>query len=98
MPPVAKRASFAKLAVKWSFPFRSEPILYLPDDANPRNHLGDRNFECPHYVFCLDIAAANMWPNFTCDFCIYKKTKEDKKIEELDLCAPGWEDIWGGSG
>jgi len=72
--------------------------VYLPDDANPRNHQGARNFECPHYVFCLDIAAANMWPNFTCDFCIYKKTKSDKKIEDLDLCAPGWEDIWGGSG
>jgi len=39
-----------------------------------------------------------MWPNFTCHFCIYKKTKGDKKIEDLDLCAPGWEDIWGGSG
>jgi hypothetical protein len=72
--------------------------LYLPDDANPRNHQGERNFECPHYVFCLDIAAANMWPNFTCHFCMYKKTKGDKKIEDLDLCAPGWEDIWGGSG
>ncbi len=72
--------------------------MYLPDDANPRNHQGERNFECPHYVFCLDIAAANMWPNFTCHFCMYKKTKGDKKIEDLDLCAPGWEDIWGGSG
>ena len=68
----------------------------LPDDANPASKPGARNFSCPYYVLCLDIAAANMWPDFTCQFCIYRKTEADSKIDELDLCAPGWEDIWGG--
>ncbi len=67
-----------------------------PCDANPSNLPGERNFVCPYYPFCLDVAAANMWPNFTCEFCFYKKAKSDSRIEEMDLCAPGWEDIWGG--
>lgn len=73
-------------------------MLILPDDANPVSKPGDRNLQCPYYVLCLDIAAANMWPDFTCDLCFYRKTKEATRIEEMDLCAPGWEDIWGGSG
>ena len=73
-------------------------MLNLPDDANPVSKQGDRNLQCPYYVLCLDIAAANMWPDFTCDLCFYRKTKEATRIEEMDLCAPGWEDIWGGSG
>ncbi|MCB2189545.1 MAG: hypothetical protein KQJ78_24265 [Deltaproteobacteria bacterium] len=74
------------------------PKTAQPEDANPRNLPGERNLQCPYYVYCLDIAAANMWPQFTCELCFYRKTKKDTKIEELDLCAPGWEDIWGGSG
>lgn len=71
-------------------------MLNLPDDANPVSKQGDRNLQCPYYVLCLDIAAASMWPDFTCDLCFYRKTKEATRIEEMDLCAPGWEDIWGG--
>ncbi|CAO0824790.1 conserved hypothetical protein [Desulfarculales bacterium] len=71
-------------------------MLNLPDDANLVSKQGDRNQQCPYYILCLDIAAANMWPNFTCDRCFYRKTKEPSCIEEMDLCAPGWEDIWGG--
>jgi len=73
-------------------------LISLPDDANPKNLAGERNLRCQYYVFCLDIAAANLWPEFTCDFCFYRKNKADPKIDEMDLCAPGWEDIWGGSG
>lgn len=73
-------------------------MIDLPEDSNPSSRPGGRNLQCPYYIFCLDIAAANMWPDFTCDFCYYRKVKEDTRIEELDLCAPGWEDIWGGSG
>jgi hypothetical protein len=72
-------------------------VYYLPEDANPSNLDGERNLQCPYYLFCLDIAAANMWPSFSCDYCYYRKTKEDSRIDEMDLCAPGWEDIWGGS-
>jgi len=72
--------------------------VHFPDDANPTNRPGQRNLDCPYYVFCLDIAAANMWADFTCALCIYRKTKRPTRIDELDLCAPGWEDIWGGSG
>ncbi len=73
-------------------------MIDLPEDSNPSSRPGARNLQCPYYIFCLDIAAANMWPDFTCDYCFYRKIKEDTRIEELDLCAPGWEDIWGGSG
>ncbi len=67
-----------------------------PPDANPSNKAGKRNLDCPYYVFCLDIAAANLWAGFSCHLCIYRKTKSPTEIDEMDLCAPGWEDIWGG--
>ena len=73
-------------------------MFTLPDDANPTSHPGERNLDCPYYVFCLDVAAANLWPDFSCSVCIYRKTKQATRIDEIDLCAPGWEDIWGGSG
>jgi hypothetical protein len=73
-------------------------LVVLPQDANPASRPGARNLQCPYYVFCLDIAAANLWADFTCEFCFYRKCKQATNIEELDLCAPGWEDIWGGSG
>lgn len=73
-------------------------MLQLSPDANPVCRAGgERNLHCPYYVFCLDIAAANLWSDFTCELCLYRKVKEATRIEELDLCAPGWEDIWGGS-
>jgi len=68
-----------------------------PQDINPICRMGGkRNLQCPYYLFCLDIAAANLWPDFTCDLCFYRKVKEIHRIEELDLCSQGWEDIWGG--
>lgn len=73
-------------------------MFNLPEDANPTSQQGERNLDCPYYVFCLDVAAANLWPDFTCTVCIYRKTKQATRIDEIDLCAPGWEDIWGGSG
>ena len=72
--------------------------MHTPKDANPVYSTGPRNLDCPYYVFCLDIAAANLWGDFTCNLCIYRKTKSATRIEEMDLCAPGWEDIWGGGG
>ena len=70
--------------------------MQFPDDANPTFSAGRRNLECPYYVFCLDIAAANMWNDFSCRLCAHRNTKASTPIDELDLCAPGWEDIWGG--
>ena len=72
--------------------------MSLPRDANPRNLPGERNLDCPYYVYCLDVAAANMWPNFSCELCFYRRTKKKLSPEELDVSAPGWEDIWGVGG
>ncbi len=75
---------------------KREAAVKYADDANPTNRPGERNLDCPYYVFCLDVAAANMWVDFTCALCIHRRTKRPTRVEELDLCAPGWEDIWGG--
>ena len=51
----------------------------LPDDANPASKPGARNFSCPYYVLCLDIAAANMWPDFTCQFVFTARRRPIQK-------------------
>ena len=60
----------------------------------PANKAGGRNFYCPHYIFCLDIAVANWWPRFTCDECPYKNVNERPDIEEFSYETVGWDDIW----
>ena len=36
---------------------------------NPKSIFGVRKFECPFYDDCLDDAAKEDWPQFTCEFC-----------------------------
>jgi len=35
---------------------------------------GARNFNCPHYNDCLDIAVDREWPGWSCQKCRHKQT------------------------
>ena len=63
---------------------------------NPINRSGRRNLECPHYAACLDRVASVQWPQFTCDLCAHRKTRQPIRLEALSVETLGWKDIWGG--
>ncbi len=62
----------------------------------PVNDEGGRNLDCPHYSFCLDRAAYAQWPDFTCEYCTHRNTRQPIRLDDLDLETIGWEDIWCG--
>jgi|GEM_PF-1099304 len=70
--------------------------LITPEEMtpNPVNRPGERNLYCPHYPFCLDVAAANWWPRFTCKECVHKHLDCRPDIEEFAYETIGWDDIW----
>jgi hypothetical protein len=62
--------------------------------CNPSRHFGDRNLDCPHYARCLDVAVRQAWHTFSCGQCSCRNQGQKMRAEELDLDAPGWEEIW----
>ena len=44
------------------------PILFSAPDEDP-----SKNALCPHYDKCLDLAARENWPQFTCQACTFQK-------------------------
>ncbi len=50
-----------------------------PNPVMVKEGKGWRNFVCPHYDECLNLAAKSMWPGFTCKFCEFN-VKSDQEI------------------
>jgi hypothetical protein len=69
-----------------------------PDGSNPQEFQGCRNLECPHYLCCLDQAVHLSWQTFSCQHCSHQKLRQPLRAENMDLEAPGWEDIWAQAG
>jgi hypothetical protein len=65
---------------------------------NPSKHFGNRNLECPQYAACLDVAVRHAWHTFSCGQCECRHQRVKVRIEEMDMGAPGWEDIWAQGG
>lgn len=67
------------------------------NELNPINKSGERNFYCPNYVYCLDMAASNWWSHFSCEECPHKDIDGSPDIEEFAYETVGWDDIWSES-
>jgi hypothetical protein len=56
---------------------------------------GDRNFFCPFYHKCLDVAVEKDWPGFTCRKCGYRdqgvQADPDPLFSVVSLC---WAVLW----
>ena len=62
--------------------------------CTPSRHFGRRNLECPHYAHCLDVAVKQAWHTFSCGQCLSRHQQVKLRVEEMDVDAPGWEEIW----
>lgn len=58
---------------------------------------GERRLNCKFYDLCLSKAIARGWPGFSCHICIISHLAPPLRVEDLELPAPGWEEIWGES-
>jgi hypothetical protein len=74
-----------------SFPERSGPSI----NPQPASHfmkakqIPNRRLLCSNYNLCLDLAAANGWDSFTCEFCSNyncQKYSIDRWIQEGVKC------------
>ena len=49
----------------------------MEPDLNPLNEDGQRNLFCPYYRQCLDVAAKNQWPFWSCEGCTHRYEMEE---------------------
>jgi hypothetical protein len=59
----------------------------MQPEPHPVNDTGEKNINCPHYGFCLNHAAHNLWNAWTCSDCVYKTEK--KAFSDLSLQGHG---------
>ena len=67
------------------------------NQLNPVGKQGLRDLHCVYYESCLDLAIANDWPGFCCQYCPRRNCSRPLGVEDIELYAPGWEEIWGGA-
>ncbi|MFZ5587151.1 MAG: hypothetical protein ACOZHQ_14630 [Thermodesulfobacteriota bacterium] len=46
----------------------------------------------------MDVAVRHAWHTFSCGQCECRHQRVKARIEEMDMGAPGWEDIWAQGG